>query len=111
MPIKSKILKLGRPIKALSGDKVFAQGKPARSLFYVSSGSLVTRIVPLYDRAALVVDVPSGHFVPVAALLAGATSYIVDGIAQMDCELVVIAVAKLRSLLLEDVSVSNFFLD
>ena len=111
MPIKSKILKLGRPVRALSGDKVFVQGKPARSLYYLCSGSIVTRIVPLVDREAMVVDVPSGQFVPVAALLAGATSYIVDGIAQSDCELVAIEITKLRKLLLEDARVSNFFLE
>jgi CRP-like cAMP-binding protein len=111
MPIKSKILKLGLPVRALSGDKVFVQGKPARSLYYLCSGSIVTRIVPLVDREAMVVDVPSGQFVPVAALLAGATSYIVDGIAQSDCELVAIEITKLRKLLLEDARVSNFFLE
>ena len=59
----------------------------------------------------MVVDVPSGHFVPVAALLAGSPSYIVDGIAQSDCELVAIEVTKLRKLLLDDAGVSNFFLE
>jgi len=59
----------------------------------------------------MVVDVPSGHFVPVAALLEGSPSYIVDGIAQSDCELVTIEITKLRKLLLEDAGVSNFFLE
>jgi len=111
MPIKSKILNLGRPVRALSGEKVFVQGKPARSLYYLSVGSIVTCFSSATGQEAMVVDVPSGHFVPVAALLEGSPSYIVDGIAQSDCELVAIEITKLRKLLLEDAGVSNFFLE
>jgi CRP/FNR family cyclic AMP-dependent transcriptional regulator len=111
MPIKSKILKLGRQVRALSGEKVFVQGKPARLLYYLSVGSIVTCFSSAAGQEAMVVDVPSGHFVPVAALLEGSPSYIVDGIAQSDCELVAIEITKLRKLLLEDAGVSNFFLE
>ena len=111
MPIKNRILKLGRQVRALSGEKVFAQGKPARSLYYLSVGSIVTCFSSATGQEAMVVDVPSGHFVPVAALLLGATTYIVDGIAQKNCELVAIEITKLRKLLLEDAGVSNFFLE
>jgi CRP/FNR family cyclic AMP-dependent transcriptional regulator len=111
MPIKRKILALGRPLRVLSGEKVFVQGKRARSLYYLCSGSIVTCFSSATGQEAMVVDVPSGHFVPVAALLAGTASYIVDGIAQSDCELVAIEITKLRKLLLEDAGVSNFFLE
>ena len=59
----------------------------------------------------MVVDVSHGNFVPVTALLGGSPSYIVDGIAQSDCELVAIEIIKLRKLLLEDAGVSNCFLE
>jgi CRP/FNR family transcriptional regulator len=111
MPIRSKNLKLGRPVRALSGEKVFVQGKPARSLYYLSAGSIVTSFSSATHQDAMVVNVSSGHFVPVAALLAGPTSYIVNGIAQSDCELVAIEITKLRKLLLEDAAVGNFFLE
>ena len=111
MPIKSKILKLGRPFRALSGQKIFIQGTPARLLFYLSVGSIVTCFTSATGQEAMVVDVSSENFVPVAALLGGYTSYIVDGIAQSDCELVAIEITKLRKLLLEDAAVSNFFLE
>jgi|SRR5664279_986489 len=111
MPLKSKILKLGRPVRALAGEKVFAQGDLAKYLFYLSMGSIVTCFMSATGQEAMVVDVPNGHFVPMAALLAGPTSYIVDGIAQSDCELVAIEITKLRKLLLEDAAVSNFFLE
>src|ERR1039458_2600873 len=111
MTVISEILKLGRPVRALSGEKVFVQGKPARSLYYLSVGSILTCFSSVTGQEAMVVDVSSGHFVPVDALLGGSTSYIVDGIAQSDCELVAIEITKLRKLLLEDASVSNFFLE
>src|ERR1039458_7788658 len=111
MTVISEILKLGRPVRALSGEKVFVQGKPARSLYYLSVGSIVTCFSSATGQEAKFVDVSSGHFVPVAALLGGSPSYIVDGIAQGDCELVAIEITKLRKLLLEDASVSNFFLE
>src|ERR1039458_1698823 len=111
MPILNRILKLGRPVRALSGEKVFIQGKPTRSLYYLSVGSIVTCFSSESGQDAMVVDVSSGHFVPVTALLGGSPSYIVGGIAQSDCELVAIEITKLRKLLLEDASVSNFFLE
>jgi CRP/FNR family cyclic AMP-dependent transcriptional regulator len=111
MNVISDVLKLGRPLKAASGQRVFAQGKPARYLYYLRSGSIVTRVSSLIGREAMVMDVPSGQFVPVAALLGGAVSYIVDGIAQSDCELVAIEITKLRKLLLKDARVSNYFLE
>jgi len=111
MTVISEILKLGRPVRALSGEKVFIQGKPARSLYYLSVGSIVTCFSSESGQDAMVVDVSHGHFVPVAALLGGSPSYIVGGIAQSDCELVAIEITKLRKLLLEDASVSNFFLE
>jgi CRP-like cAMP-binding protein len=40
--IISEILKLGRMVKVPSGQKVFAQGDPARLFFYLCSGCVVT---------------------------------------------------------------------
>jgi CRP/FNR family cyclic AMP-dependent transcriptional regulator len=77
----------------------------------LSVGSIITCFSSATGQEAMVVDVPSGHFVPVAALLEGSPSYNVDGIAQSDCELVTIEITKLRKLLLEDAGVSNFFLE
>src|ERR1039458_6902203 len=111
MTVISEILKLGRPVRALSGEKVFVKGKPARSLYYLSVGSIVTCFSSATGQEAMVVDVSSGHFVPVGALLGGSPSYIVDRISQSDCELLAIEITKLRKLLLEDASVSNFFLE
>ena len=111
MSIIDRILKLGRPVRALCGEKVFVQGTPARLLYYLNVGSIVTCFSIANGQEAMVVDVPSGDFVPVAALLGGLTSYIVDGIAQNDCELVAIEITKLRKLLLEDAAVCNFFLE
>src|ERR1700690_3378401 len=105
MNVISEILKLGRPLKAASGEMVFAQGKPAKFLYYLRSGSIITRVSSPIGQEVLVVDVPSGQFVPVAALLIGAVSYIVDGIAKSDCDLVAIETTKVRKLLLNDARV------
>jgi CRP-like cAMP-binding protein len=110
MPIKSEILKLGRPIRALAGEKVFVQGGPAKFIYYLSIGSIVTCFTSATGHEAMIMDLGSGQFVPVVALLAGYISYPVDGIAQSDCELVAIEITKLRKLLSEDVHVSGFFL-
>lgn len=109
--IISEILKLGRQIKVASGEKFFTQGTPARSLYYLSSGSLITRASSLTGGEAMIMDVPHGQFVPITALLGGDACYVADGVAQGDCELVVIDVTKLRKLLLKDVRVSNYFLE
>lgn len=110
MPIKSKIVKLGRPVRALSGEKIFAQGQFAKSLFYLRVGSIVTRFTSSTGQEAMIVDVASGQFAPLLVLLEGYTLYPVDGIAQTDCELVAIEITKLRKLLSEDVRISSFFL-
>jgi CRP/FNR family transcriptional regulator len=111
MSIRSTVLNIGRPVNVRAGTKVFAQGKPAKSLFYLSSGAIVTCVSLAGGDEAMVVDVSSGNFVPVAALLSGPANYNVDGYALSDCELVAIEIVKLRKLLLEDALISNFFLE
>ena len=111
MHVISEILKLGRPLKVASGERIFTKGKPAKYLYYLRSGSIITRVSSPIGQEVLVVDVPSGQFVPVAALLIGAVSYIVDGIAKGDCDLVAIETTKVRKLLLIDMRVSNYFLE
>jgi CRP-like cAMP-binding protein len=111
MTVISEILELGRPFKAASGEKIFVQGKPARLLYYLISGCVVTCACSANGQEAMIMDVTPGQFLPVTALLGGAVSYIAHGMAQSNCELVAIEITKLRKLVLKDVRISNYFLE
>jgi hypothetical protein len=50
---------------------------------------------------AMVVDVPSDQFLPVATLFAGTASFIVDCVVQNGCALVANEITKLRGKLTE----------
>lgn len=107
---KAKILKLGRPVRTLAGQKIFSQGDPILFLYYLTIGSVVTTFTSATGHDAMIMDVPSGQFVPMVALLDECFSYPVDGVAQTDCDLVAIEITKLRRLLTIDADVSNYFL-
>jgi CRP/FNR family transcriptional regulator, cyclic AMP receptor protein len=98
-------------LKAAKGEKIFDQGKQARSLYYLLSGSVVIRVSTQTGSDAMVMDLPPGHFMPMTALLGEGVRYVADGIAQSNCDLVVIEITQLRKLLLKDINVSNYFLE
>jgi CRP-like cAMP-binding protein len=107
----SEVLKLGRPYKTSAGQSIFTQGTRAFSLFYLCSGTAVTRISSRSGNEAMIMDVTGGQFFPITALHERGSNYVADGIAQTNCQLVAIQANELRELVLKDVRVSNYFLE
>ena len=103
------VLSLGRRFNAAAGTTVYALGKPAKSLFYLSSGRFASRVASAKGREFIVTEVPPGQFTPISALLEG-SKYVVDGVALSECEMIAFDSVSLRKLLLRNAEVADFFL-
>lgn len=107
----SAILELGHPLKAMAGEKLYLQGSPARLLFYVRSGSVVSRISSMAGREAMFLALSAGEFLPLAILGDEVSTYNADAMAHDNCELVAIEVGKVRKLISSNLRASNYFLE
>jgi CRP/FNR family cyclic AMP-dependent transcriptional regulator len=106
----SVILKLGRPLRVALGGILCVQGKPARLLFYVRSGSVIYRVSSMTGREAVFMKLATGQLFPLTSLRDRTNTYKANAIANEDCELVAIEISKLRKLMSSDLRVSNYFL-